>query len=195
MIFQFRNRLLALEERYKNRSFSASEFTKLIRRQFPAADFSFRTHRDYAVDPDMILVSGLYDCYNEAQGSPAIEITLSYHPEQDTYFGQLINWDSVSFDIAECIGHELVHQRQHKKKTKLAHYASDDSEKEYLGDESEIDAYGFSIALESVIYDKNYTECSMYRVYQRIFDTDHSVIVKLEKQIIKYLKEMELKND
>lgn len=193
MFFQIRNRLLALKDRYQHRSFSASEFTKLIRRQFAPADYSFKTHRDYAVDPDMILVSGIYDWRNITQGEPNVEITLSYHPEQDTYFGQLIEWDTLSFDIAECIGHELIHQKQHKKKIKLAPYVNDDPEKEYLGHECEIDAYGFSIAAESISYNKNYTDCVMYQVYKKTFDTDHSVVVKLEKQIIKYLIELELK--
>ena len=55
------DKLLALGERVRGRSYSASDFTRLIRRQFPATDFSFRTHRDPAVDPDMIIVAGVYD--------------------------------------------------------------------------------------------------------------------------------------
>jgi hypothetical protein len=192
MFFQNYNRLLGLRERYNSRSFSASEFTKIIRRQFPAADFSFQTHRDYAVDPDMIVVAGIYDCYNDAQFLPHTEITLCYHPEQDIYIGNNLDWQQISFDIAECIGHELIHRQQYKSKAKFKPYKGINSEQEYLGDESEIDAYGFSIAAESVVYNRPYTECTMFKVYQTTFDNDHSVVVKLQKQIVKYLKEQEL---
>jgi hypothetical protein len=191
MFFETYFRLLELEARYSTRTFSASEFTKLIRRQFPAADFSFRTHRDYAVDPNMVIVAGIYDCYNDAQSLPHTEITLCYHPEQETYSGHLFNWQQISFDIAECIGHETVHRQQYKNKAKLKSYESANSEQEYLGDESEIEAYGFSIAAESVVYNRPYAECTMFTVYKNTFDKDHSVIVKLQKQIVKYLEQLE----
>ena len=194
MFFEIRNRLLGLKERYSNRIFKASDFTKLIRRQFPAADFSFRTDRDYAVDPDMIVVAGLYDCYNDSQFLPHTEITLCFHPEQETYFGNIIDWEQISFDIAECVGHELVHRQQYANKEPLSEYHSNDPDQVYLGHEEEIDAYGFSIAAESITFNKPYSECAMYQAYQRTFDNDHSVVVKLEKQIIKYLKELELQN-
>ena len=191
MFFETYRRLLELEARYSTRVFSASEFTKLIRRQFPAADFSFRTHRDYAVDPNMVIIAGIYDCYNDAQSLPHTEITLCYHPEQETYSGHLFNWQQISFDIAECIGHETVHRQQYKNKAKLKSYKSANSEQEYLGDESEIEAYGFSIAAESVVYKRPYSECTMFTVYKNTFDKDHSVIVKLQKQIVKYLQQLE----
>lgn len=203
MFFQTRTRLLQLGEYYraKPRSVTACEFTKIIRRQFPAADFSFKTHRDYAVDPDMVVVAGTYDCYNDAQGLPHTEITLCYHPEQDTYFLNILDWDRISFDIAECIGHELVHRKQYKSKQKPKQYISkcDDlrkqADQEYLGDESEIDAYGFSIAVEAFTYGKPYQQCPMYEVYVDTFDNDHSMVLKLEKQIVKYLKQMEPNNE
>lgn len=190
MFFETYRRLLLLKDRYSSRTFSASDFTKVIRRQFPAADFSFRTHRDYAVDPDMVVVAGIYDCYNDSQFLPHTEITLCYHPEQDLYFGHLFDWQQISFDIAECVGHELVHRQQYKSKSKLKSYTGT-NEQEYLGDESEIEAYGFSIAAESIVYNRPYTECTMYTVYKNTFDKDHSVIVKLQKQIVKYLEQLE----
>ena len=191
MFFETYFRLLELEASYSTRAFSASEFTKLIRRQFPAADFSFRTHRDYAVDPNMVIVAGIYDRYNDEQFLPHTEITLCYHPEQDIYLGHLFDWQQISFDIAECVGHETVHRQQYKNKAKLKSYISTNSEQEYLGDESEIEAYGFSIAAESVVYKRPYTECTMFTVYKNTFYKDHSVIVKLQKQIVKYLQQLE----
>ena len=199
MFFQIHRRLLKLGEYYKtsNRSVSACDMTKIIRRQFPAADFSFKTHRDTAVDPDMIVVSGFYDCYNDAQGLPHTEITLCYYPDQVLYFPKLLDWEKLSFDIAECIGHEAVHRRQFQHREPLVPYRSTDPdalrnrEQEYLGDEAEIDAYGFSIAAEVLTFGRALDECEMYQVYRTVFDKDHLVILKLQNKISKYLIQLE----
>jgi hypothetical protein len=197
MFFQIYDRLLSLEEKYSTRTFTPSDFTKIIRRQFPAADFSFRTQRDYAVDPDMVLVAGIYDCYNDAQGLPHTEISLCYHPKQNLYIGSTLNWKQISFDIAECIGHELIHRVQYQQRIKLKPYVSKHTdeqianEQEYLGSEEELDAYGFSIAAESIVFSKDYHDCKMYQVYVTTFDNDHSVVVKLEKEIVKYIIQLE----
>jgi hypothetical protein len=197
MFHETRSRLLELGKHYttKPRSVTACELTRIIRRQFPAADFSFKTHRDYAVDPDMIVVAGFYDCYDDAQGLPHTVITLCYHPEQDLYFLNLLDWDRISFDIAECIGHELVHREQYRTKQKTKLYKSNNPNEAYLGDEAEIDAYGFSIAIECVTYNRPIGECAMYQAYIDTFDKDHSVIVKLQKAISKYLKQLEQNNE
>ena len=131
------NAILALGQRLKGRSYIASEFTKQIRRQFSATDFVFKTARDYAVDPDMIVVAGLYDCYNDAGMLPSIEVSLCYHPEQQVFFVDNTNWMQLAFDIAECIGHEMVHREQFRNKIKSKKYISikedsrDKEEQEY----------------------------------------------------------------
>lgn len=196
-------RLLTVGQYYTKypKRLMAGEVTKIIRRQFSATDFSFRTHRDAAVDLDMIIIAGTYDCFNDTQGVPYVEITLCYNPNQSYYFTNLLDWKKISFDIAECIGHEIVHQVQHKTKTKLTPYTSNHTnpvlqeDQEYLGDESEIEAYGFSIAAEMVTFNKPFTECDMYCAYLQTFDNDHSVIVKLEKQIRKYLMQLGVNNE
>jgi hypothetical protein len=185
MFFKTRDRVLALRERYAERSFNPSAFTQLISRQFSATDFSFLTNKNTLAEPNMIIVSGLYDKYE----TPGIEITLSYNPTQEMYFAKSIDWDKFSFDLAECMGHELVHKAQKKK---FKPYISDVEEQVYLGDESEIDAYGFSIAVESITYNKPIADCFMYKIYSNIFDKDRSVVLKLEKQIVKYLNKQEL---
>lgn len=193
MFFDHHSRLLVLKEKHQSRIFTAGDFTRLIRGQFPATDFSFCTRRDYAVDPDMIIVAGSYDSYYDRQRLPHTEITLCYHPEQKQYLGSRLNWEQISFDVAECIGHELVHRTQYKTKKPLAKYISHSSdiekkyEQEYLGGDDEIEAYGFSIAVEAKTFDKEYRSCTMYTIYENVFDNDHLVIVKLEQQIVKYL--------
>ena len=193
--FDVLHRLRALKDRYHNSEVTASDVTKIIRRQFPATDFSFSTVRDYVCDYNMIVVSGTYDYENDDQLLPGIEISLSYHPEQQLIDVSALDWDRFSFDLAECISHECIHREQYQQNKQIRNYQSKDSTKEYLGNTGEIEAYGFSIAAESIVYNRPYYDCDMFRVYTQTFDTDQSVIVKLKKQIVKYYRELELYYD
>lgn len=202
-MFTVLQRLLQLGEYYKNNSrrVSAGEVTKIIRRQFPAADYSFKTYRDPAVNTNMIVVSGFYDYFHDIQKLPHIEVSLSYCPGQTEFELAEINWEQLSFDIAECIGHEKIHRRQHRRREKLKPYCSKEKdlelkrEQEYLGDESEIDAYGFSIAYECVAFNKDLKDCAIYNLYKKVFDKDNSVLLKLENRISKYLIQLEPYNE
>jgi hypothetical protein len=185
------SKLLAVGERYRTRSLTASEITKIIRRQFPSADFSFRTCRDYAVDPDMVVVAGIYDSMQDQQGLPCIEISLCYHPEQQIFCIDALDWVRLSFDIAECMGHELIHRQQSVSNCQFKEFVGDNEEQEYLGHGSEIEAYGYSIAIESLTFDKPYSECAVWQGYTNTFGHNHSVVLQLKKQIIKYLKQLE----
>jgi hypothetical protein len=186
-------KLLTLGERVKGRNYTASNFTRLIRRQFPATDFSFRTQRDYAVDPDSVIVAGYYDPWDDSEMLPCISVTLCYHPEQDLYFVDLLNWQQFSFDLAECIGHELVHQDQTRngRKPKLKPYVSDNADRAYLGSEDEIEAYGFSIAAECSVFGKTPDQTPMWQAYHETFDNDAQVLLKLKQQVQQYLTRME----
>jgi hypothetical protein len=198
MFFETRNRLLALKHECGNREFTAGTFTKIIRKQFSAKDYIFRTEKSYAVDLNSIISGGLYDSENDIQGEPHTEIILYYHPEQMTFKSTDLDWDFLSFNIAECIAHEQIHRDQFHNNTKLFEYNSnivDESKRidqNYLGHDEEIEAYGFSIAAESAVFDRHYSMTNMYFVYRNTFDTDHSVVVKLEKQIVKYLEQLKL---
>lgn len=196
-------KIKALGERISDRSYTASELTKQIRRQFSAADFVFKTQRDYAVDPDMVVVAGMYDCHDDAHFLPSMTITLCYHPEQNSYIMSLLNWEQLSFDLAECIGHELVHRDQQRagRKPKLKSYTSrhpdpvTNSEQEYLGSEDEIEAYAFSIAAEMQVFSKPIDQCVMYCVYQETFNDDPQVVLQLEKHVKLYTKLLEQTNE
>jgi len=201
MFFETYTRILNIGDHYKGRQYTASEITRIIRRQFPATDFLFRTQRDTAVSPDMIVVAGLYDPYNDSQDLPSIEITLCYHPDQKVFFTDLLDWQQFAFDLSECVCHELIHRQQHRSRQTFPAYESkvadphQMAEQEYLGDGAELDAYGFSIAAESIVRGCNYRECVMYHVYQTTFDNDPKIVVKLEKEIEKYLNLLELNNE
>lgn len=186
------DRLQKLKQRVAGSSYTASQFTNLLRRQLNTDAFVFKTHRDYAVDPDSIIVSGLFDCYDYDNKLPSITITLSYHPEQNTYFVGRLDWEQLAFDLAECVGHEMVHMDQHVfgRAPALKRYRSSNEEKSYLGGDDEIEAYGFSIAAEQHAFNKPLQECIMYGVYCGTFHDDTKVIYKLEQQVEQYHKEL-----
>jgi hypothetical protein len=198
VFFNIRNQLLGLQQLTCTKTFTPGTFTSLIRRQFSSAVYIFRTAKNYAVDVNSIIVGGLYDRDNDHENLPYIEITLYYHPEQQAFAGSDLNWEQLSFDIAECITHEHIHRQQVINKVKLKRYVSKANDRElrmeqnYLGHDEELDAYGFSIAAESATFCKPYNMCTMYHVYKTTFDTDHSVVVKLEKEIVKYLEQLTL---
>jgi hypothetical protein len=191
-------RIVELKYRVAGRSYTPSKFTDLIRRQFDAVTFIVKTERDPAVDPDQVIVAGLYDCYDDAEMLPSITITLCYHPEQETYFVDLINWNQFAFDLAECVGHEMVHMHQYKigRAPALREYQNPTNteptlDQKYLGDESEIEAYGFSIAAEMFMFKKSIQDCVMYFVYQQTFETDTKIVLQLEQQVEQYFKTLE----
>jgi len=190
MFFETYYRLLDVGDYYqaKNCNLAASEITQIIRRQFSATDYSFSTLRSSEVSKDTICVSGFYD-------NGEIELVLYYNPQQRIFKSKNIDWQRLVFDVAEVLTHELIHDYQDRTKQKFKKYKSDQFDQSYLGDESEIDAYAFSICAESLVYNRHYKKCSMYQVYRKTFDKDRSVIVKLEKEILKYLNRLEQNND
>jgi len=198
MFFEIYKQLLSLESKVIAQKFTPGTFTSLIRKQFPKEDYTFRTEKSYAVDPNSVIVGGLYDKENDCNHLPHTEIILYYYPEQLSFKGSELNWKQISFDIAECVAHEQIHRQQVLEKKKLKQYTSKSNNKElcieqnYLGHDEEIDAYGFSIAAESVTFNKPYNMCTMYHVYKHTFDTDRSVVVKLEQEIVKYLEQLKL---
>lgn len=198
MFFETYLSLKLLGERCKKnpRKVTASEFTSMIRRQFPAADFSFVTERSTLADPDMVVVSGTYDSDSDDEMLPAIEIILHYRPDQKFYYTHLFDWDHLAFDLAECAYHEMIHRDQYRDGIELAEYRSTTDnfllveDQEYLGWEGEIEAYGFSIAAEAAIRGLEFDQCTMTKVYKETFDNDPKVLLKLEQQFIKYLERL-----
>jgi hypothetical protein len=188
MFFNTFNRLLLTGEYYtaNNKQVTASEVTQIIRRQFASADLSFVTNRNYGVDPNMIVVSGTYDSDDDK-----IEVILNYHPEQKIYRTRRLNWNQLSFDVAECAVHELIHREQHYSGKRYRRYRGTTEDQTYLGDEAEIDAYAFSIVANSLVFQTPYQKCHVYKIYKKTFDKDPKVIVKLDKQISKYFKRLE----
>ena len=185
---------------------SPSQLTALLRSAVKDSDVRLFTRRDCKVELGQVCVHGLYDPHDDQAGDACIEISLVYNSSQQHLVLDPSQWQRLCFETAECIGHELVHRAQYRKRRYRAgrEYCSQEldstkkQEQQYLGSADEIEAYAFSIAAElSAMYGKFHIDCQelehviMYQAYVGTFDTDQSVVIKLRQQISKYLCRLE----
>lgn len=183
-----------------------SELTALFRSAVNNPLVRLTTKRSQLVEFHQVCVGGIYDSDEDQAGNSCVEVYLMYHPDQQHLVLAEPQWQRLCFDVAECIGHELVHRAQAKRrKYKITRdYVSRDhcnlkrEEQQYLGSADEIEAYGFSIAAELCAMHGSFSIDSpdldsivMWKVYQSTFDTDESVVLKLKRQISKYLCRLE----
>jgi hypothetical protein len=185
----------------QSRVVAVTDLTALFRKNINIPQLRLFTHRHAGVDFDTVSIGGHHDSDEDS-----IDIHVIYHPDQQHIDMLGLDWSRLAFDLAECIGHELVHRAQQKRKRKpLAKYRSQDldpqkkQDQEYLGSAEEIEAYGYSIAAELAAKHHMFTldksaldTVVMYRVYVTTFDTDQNIVLKLHKQISKYLRRLEV---
>lgn len=173
-----------MPEGFRKTHLSPPEITRHIRRAVADPGIIIKTTRSPAVLKNQILISGVYDHEDDS-----IEISVNYCPQQQSVDLGLIDWNRLAFDIAECIGHEQVHRKLRKKKSRP--YNSEDDEQAYLGNSEEIQAYGFSIAADLAVHYNGDIAClplaDMYHVYASTFVNDQSVMLELEHNTRKYL--------
>jgi hypothetical protein len=154
----------------------------------------------------MIVPGGSYDSDDDQEHNPCIHLDLIYHPDQQHLEIKSANWQRVAFEICEVIGHEYVHRDQFKRKFRSEHYAStleaghpDRANQIYYGESCEIEAYGYSIAAEVLCFYDGNEDCvpltEMYQLYARLFESDQSVILKLDQYISKYLNKLKAVKD
>lgn len=180
--------------------------TSMMRRRINHTDINLRRSTDASVDYNTVVISGSHDSTAQDQQDASIEIIMHFHPAQHTLHYSELDWPQLALDLAECVGHELVHRSQHvRKKKKLKAYASEHRDpvikrhQEYLGHEQEIEAYGFSIAAQLAAghscfeFDPHTAQqVDMYNMYTDVFDHDQSIVLQLHTQISKYLRRLEI---
>ena len=185
----------------QSRVVAVTDLTALFRKHVNIPRVRLFTHRHAGVDFDTVSIGGHHDSDEDS-----IDIHVIYHPDQQHIDMATLDWPRLSLDLAECIGHELVHRAQQQRKRKPStRYRSQDTDaqkrhdQEYLGSAEEIEAYGYSIAAELVVKHNTFTldpvalnQIVMYSVYVNTFDTDESIVLKLHKQISKYLRRLEV---
>ena len=201
MQFDLRERLLALESRYRDSRFVPSEITALVRNCVRDTNVRVATRRSNKVDLGQVVPGGAYDSEDDAEDLACIHLDLLYHPDQQHLQLKDVHWDRVSFEICEVIGHEYVHRDQNRRRVRnhaytgtLAEDASLRQDQQYYGESHEVEAYGYSIAAEIMCYYNGDADCAVlsetYQMYNRLFAADQSVIIKLNQFISKYLDKL-----
>jgi len=194
--------MVALGEKTKDTEFTPTEFTRFLRSLVGNSDTKVNTTRDSNVDLDQVVVGGIYDPHEDESGNTSITIFVTYHPDQKTIKIADLDWHQLCVDLIECTGHEFVHQGQYRARRfdigpHLFVSGSEDEgtqlDQNYLGNPDEIEAYGYSIAIEIYLKyrPKKITSAlvertAMYKTYLNAFGIRHSVVEQLDQFIVKY---------
>ena len=202
--FQLMDKLEALYRKYEGQKLTPSQVTHIISMAIPFRDVNFYTVKSLGVLSKDIQVSGLYDIQEDEIGLPSIEIELTYFKRKSLHTLNkhglsFKRWRRLCFDIVAILGHEYVHQEQHRgrefKMGKSFKSREEDENlkqlQEYLGHPDEIDAYSFSAAADmaqSLRLNEtvDLQSTGVYNQYLTAFGPDHSVVTKLQKRSLKY---------
>jgi hypothetical protein len=128
-------------------------FKKLIgstRSEFKKRDFdlTIKTKKDKTLDPNEFYVNAFYDAENDFNNDTAIEIII-YHNFSDTDVFNLSQITELLIQMYDATVHELRHQWQSAARNYVTYTDNEHSpHHQYLKDPDELDAYGFSIAIE-----------------------------------------------
>lgn len=119
--------------------------TQFINHEF---DVKIRTRKDRTLEECEFYVHAYYDAEDDCEQETSIEIVVNHNfQETDKFFGQQTT--EFLIQIYDAMVHECKHQMQSRKRDyeSYATYEPNDYHV-YLQDPDELDAYGFSIAIE-----------------------------------------------
>lgn len=202
--------MLKFGEESASRRFSPPELTKVLRLFVGNNDIKIKTHRDSRVDRNQIVISGCYDPMEDESNFASILIYVTYSPTQKHIYIRNIDWSQLCVDLIECTGHEIVHQSQYRAReydigsTIFVSLSSDiekRTDQEYLGNEDEIEAFGYSIAAEmylkltpKTLTHKHITKSATFEAYNAAFGVDHPVVQKLLEFVYRYYSQLQTNN-
>lgn len=200
MFFQALERMKSLATRHSGRTFTPEQFTHLIRMQFRDPQLRFTCQRDPDVTKKNFWINGEYRPQEDEHNEPCVYITLTFNPRCCKITFKNYDWESMSFHLADVITHEYIHQYYCRKRgykhgpgyRDRLNSRYDETMQDYLGCEDEIQAHAFNVASEMVVYNKHMVLTKVYRMYNRYFRRDRKVMLKLEKQVNKYINRLEL---
>jgi hypothetical protein len=199
MFFEALERLRSIATRHSGKQYTPEGLTHLIRMQFRDPKLVFNTERDSRVERDNFWIKGEYRPHEDSQDEPCIYITLTYPTRHRVAQIDRTDWDSMGFHVADIVTHEYLHQyycrrrgyrhgRGYRAKTTLRY---SESMQDYLGCEDEILAHSFNVVSEMVVYQRKMERTATYRLYRKHFKHDRKVMLQLQKQATKYLKQLE----
>lgn len=186
--------------------FTPPDLTKVLRHYAGNIDITVKTKRSARVDLNQVVVGGYYDPNEDEDDFPSIFIDIAFNPEQKTIKVADIAWRDLCADIIECIGHEIVHQEQYRRRNfdigpGMFISTSEDKfrrdEQEYLGNPDEIEAYGYSIAVQIFLKEKprsitgkHIQKSAMFQSYAELFGVQHPTVKKLIMYVVFYFNQI-----
>ena len=189
-------------ESISTKKFTVPEFTRLIRSLIATTDIRVRTARDKSILKNHIVISGTYDPEDDESNIPPIVIYVTYSNTQKKILMKDIDWPKLCLDLIECSGHEIVHQTQYRLRgfdvgnTIFVSLSTEESkrlEQEYLGNSDEVEAFGYSIAVDILIKEypkkitiKHISKTAMFKCYEAAFGREHKVVNQLLLYVVKY---------
>ena len=193
--------MLEFGELNRTYKFSVPQLTKELRDFVGTDDIKLFTKRDANVDKNQIVISGLYDPFEDQANFSSISIFVNYSKQKNIVI-QNLDWLGICISLIECVGHESIHQEQYRARDfdrgpNIFVSAKEDTklrnDQEYLGDPDEIEAYGFSIAAEVFLKDnperisgKHVVKTVLYKAYCEAFGPNHIVTRHLLENVLKY---------
>ena len=189
-------RVTRIGQKHAGKVYTPEGLTHLIRKQFKDSKLRFYTLRDNKVEHDNFLIKAEYHSWEDEFGDPCIFVGLIYPTNQCELHIDKQDWKNLGFMIADTITHEYIHQhhfrqRDFKHGREYSSVDTKDSYQNYLGSQDEILAYAFNIASEIVVYNQLLERTRIYKLYRRHFRQDQKILLQLQKQTRKYLKQLE----
>lgn len=199
MFFESFERVSSIGQRHAGKVYTPKGLTHLIRSQFRDPGLKFYTEYDSEVEPGNFIIKGEYRPYEDSHEEPSIHIVLTFPKKQKKAHIDKYDWARLGFIVADTLAHEYIHQyycrqrgyehgKGYRSRNNL-HYM--DSMQDYLGCEDEILAFGFNVASEMVVYGTKMERTRIYRMYKKHFRQDQKILLKLQRQTRKYLKQLE----
>lgn len=182
------------------------------------APLRFKKRYNDRVEPNLVYVGGCYWSFDDQEGLKPIEVIFEYQ-SYDTYIKLTPKkFIDLCYLISDVLLHEIIHMRQYRRRNFQcsSFYESNVSKSElrreqnYLGDNGELDAYGFNIASELLRrFNGNKKEVIEYltkdlrkekgrsnswKMYMKTFEFNHNhtIIKRLKRRVIRYLPHAEI---
>lgn len=150
-------------------------------------DFSVNIERDEprrGIPKGWIGVGGEYMFGNIL----SVEITL-HDPHCDYIYFDYDKWDHLKRELGQTVDHEIIHSRQFRQREHLGkdkmfmQTFPDEPEKDYYGDSDEIQAYGYNIARDLLVYFEYDKQLALEEVRNTFPNVDMGCVTALSSYI------------
>lgn len=199
MFFEALKRVTSIGIRHAGKVYTPEGFVHLLRMQFRDPYLKFYTGYNKQIKRGHWTIKAEYRPDDDENGNPSIHVLFEFPPNERRCYINKHRWGLIGFQVADILTHEYLHQyycrgRNYRygrgyRQAGLGNYR--ESWQDYLGCEDEILAHGFNVASEMIVFERKMEQTKVYRLYAKHFKHDPYVLLKLKKQVVKYIKRLE----